>query len=106
MTQFNQNLVWTGLGTETLVAPFAGTFFFDGKIQCPTLSTDGQASAVVTTINQNGTPVYTGTAGAQGFHVDIVCAANDSITIVFSSAAAVDQGANIIKCEIAWGLGE
>ncbi len=106
MAQFNQTLVWTGLGTQTLTVPTAGPYFFDGKITLSTLTSSGQVSSLVVTINQNGTPVYTGVAGAQGFHTDITCAAGDTITIVFSSAATADQPINAIKCVIGWGSGE
>lgn len=102
---FNQSLSWVGLGTYTFVAPYAAPFVFDGKVQCPSIVTDGVNSAVVVTISQNGTPVYTGNAGAQGFYEVISCASGDSITIVFSSAAAVDQGLNIIKATIAISQG-
>ncbi len=103
---FNQNLNTAGLNTITLVAPVAGSFFFDIKISCPQLVTDGLASQVVCTLTQNSTTVYTGHAGAEGAHVDLSCALGDTIVITFTSSAAVDQGLNVIKSTIAWGTGQ
>ncbi len=103
--QYNQNLTFNGLGTLSITVPFAGAFFFEGKISLPTLTNGGGVSACLVTINQNGSPVYTGIAGAEGFRADIACAANDVIAMVFSSAAAADQGLNVIKSVIAIGSG-
>ena len=103
--QYNQNITFNGLGTFSINMPFAGAFFFDGKISLPTLSNGGGVSACLVTINQNGSPVYVGIAGAEGFRADIACAANDLIAIVFSSSAAADQGFNVIKSVIAIGSG-
>lgn len=103
------NLNSNGLGTLTYVIPAAGTYAFDGKIHVPTAVENagtagnlGGVSAVVVTISQNGTQRYAGMAGAQGFQLyQLPCAANDSITIVTSSAAAVDQGLNAVKLTMA-----
>lgn len=106
-TQYNQNLTFAGLGTLSITVPLAGAYFVKGKISLPTLSKgDSSPSALVVVVNQNGSPVYTGQAGAEGFYVDISCAANDLIAMVFSSAAAVDQGLNVIKSTISIGLGQ
>lgn len=107
MATYNQSAVFNGLGTFTVITPIAGNYFVEGKISLPTLSTGATAnSAVVTTINQNGSPVYTGTAGAEGFRTDIAAAANDTIAVVFSSAAAVDKALNVIKATIQIGQGQ
>ncbi len=103
--QYNQNLAFNGLGTLSITIPFDGAFFFDGKISLPTLTNGGGVSACLVTINQNGSPVYTGIAGAEGFKTDIACTAGDVIAMVFSSAAAADQGLNVIKSVIAIGTG-
>lgn len=106
-TQFNQNLSFVGLGTLSITVPLAGAYFVDGKISLPTLSKgDVAPSAVLVTVNQNGSPVYTGQAGAEGFYTTLSCAASDVIAMVFSSAAAVDQGLNVIKSTVSIGLGE
>lgn len=105
-TQYNQNLTFNGLGTLSITVPQAGAYFVDGKISLPSLTNGGGVSACLVTINQNGSPVYTGIAGAEGFYTDISCAAADVIAIVFSSAATPDQGLNVIKSTIAIGLGQ
>lgn len=106
MAQYNQNLVFNGLGTLSLNVPLAGQYVFDGKISLPTLSSGAGQSSLVVTINQNGSPVYTGVAGAQGFRALIVCAANDLMAIVFSSSAAADLPLNVIKSTIDIWIGE
>ena len=105
--QVNQNLTFAGLGTLSVTIPQAGAYFFKGKISIPTIAKgDVGPSSCLVTINQNGSPVYTGIAGAEGFYTDIACALNDVIAMVFSSAAAVDQGLNVIKSTISYGLGQ
>lgn len=100
-SNYYQNLVSSGLGTTTLKVPDAGPYMVQGKISLPQINTGASAnSAVVTVVNKNGSPVYTGTAGAEGFGVEVTCAANDTLTIVLSSAATVDQPANVIKANI------
>ncbi len=106
-TQYNQNLTFAGLGTLSITVPLAGAYFFKGSISLPTLAKgDISPSALVVTVNQNGSPIYTGQAGAEGFYVTASCAANDVMAMVFSSAATVDQGLNVIKSVISVGLGQ
>lgn len=105
MAIYSQNLVFNGLGTLSTTVPAAGLYFFDGHLSLPTLTDGGGVSSVVVVINQNGSPVYTGSAGAEGFYTTLNCAANDVIAFVFSSAAAADQGLNVIKATISIGSG-
>ena len=105
--QYNQNLTFAGLGTLSITLPMDGSYFFEGKISLPTLSKgDSAPSALVVTVNQNGSPVYVGQAGAEGFKVQVNGVLGDVIAMVFSSAADVDQGLNVIKSVISIGLGE
>lgn len=107
MPNFAQELTFTGLGTLSVIVPVADLYFFKGKMTIPELSTGSSApSQLVVTINKNGSPVYTGQAGAEGFYVTLQLAALDLIAIVFSSAAAVDQPINVIKAVIAYGSGQ
>lgn len=103
---FAQNISFTGLGTFTMSAPEAGPYFFEGKITLPTINNGGGVSACLVTINQNGSPVYTGIAGAEGFYKNVTCAFNDTMTIVLSSAATPDQGLNVIKSTFSIGTGQ
>lgn len=105
MAAYNQNLVFNGLGTLSITVPVAGTYFISGNISIPTISTGSSPSSCLVTINQNGSPIYTGVAGAEGFYTSMVCAAADVIAVVFSSSAAVDQLLNVIKSTISIGLG-
>ena len=101
-----QNLVFTGLGTLTLAIDTTGTYFIEGHTSVPTITDgSGATSAVVTTVNQNGSPKYVGLAGAEGFRTQLLCTAGDTLTVVFTSAAAVDQPLNVIKSNISLGQG-
>lgn len=98
---FNQSSAFSGLGTYSVAVPNAGPYAVDGKIALPTIVDGGGPSAVVVAININGGgSLYTGIAGAEGFKADVLCAANDIINVVLSSAAAADQGLNVVKSVI------
>lgn len=101
-----QNLAFAGLGTFTTVIPVAGPYFLKGKISLPTISQGAGPSSCLVTINQNGSPIYTGIAGAEGFYKDFLAAANDTMTVVLTSAAAADQPVNAIKTAISLGSGQ
>lgn len=94
---YNQNTETTGMNTTTFTAPTAGTYTAHGKLTVPTLVGGGAASSVVVTVNQNGSPIYTGLAGAEGFKTQINCAALDAITVVLSSSLTTDQAPNAVK---------
>lgn len=94
---FNQNTETTGLSTTTFTAPTAGTYTVTGKLTLPMITAGGPGSQVVCTVNQNGSPVYVGLAGAEGLRAELNCAALDSITIVLSSNLASDSLINVIK---------
>ncbi len=105
MANFNQNAVFCGLGTFSLVVPEDGTYFVEGKSLLPTIVAGGGPSGLVTIVNLNGSPVYTGDAGADGFRAVVECAALDALDVVFSSAEDADQPLNAVKTTIAIGLG-
>jgi len=106
---YNQNASFAGLGTFICVPPSsAGSFFVKGKLTLPQISEDGNtgASSVVVTVNQNGSPVYTGPAGAEGFYAAFGVAANDAITVVLSSSNPVDAALNAVKVSnLSYGSG-
>lgn len=104
---FNESLVIGGLNSETVAIPAAGVYVLKGKIALPRLAAGSSApSSAVMTITNNTGPVtlYTGSAGLDGFYLDTVCAAGDSITFAVTSAAAVDAG-NAVKSVIAVSSG-
>jgi len=103
----NQNLVFQGLGTLSHVVSEAGSYYVDGHISLPTLSNGGGVSACLVNINKNGgAPFYTGQAGAEGFYAkNVSLAVGDTLNFVFSSAAAADQGFNVIKAQVDLGTG-
>jgi hypothetical protein len=105
---FNQTIEWGGLGTLSFTVPVAGPYFIDGKMTIPSLQGGSPtASSLQVTINQNGSPVYVGLVGAQGFHVDnLLCALDDVLAFVFSSSATVDQQLNAIKATVGIGTGQ
>lgn len=106
MALFNENSVFNGLGTYSRKILEAGNYFVEGKINLPTFVNGGGASSLVVTINQNGSPIYTGAAGADGFKVEANCAVNDLIAIVLTSSAPADQEVNGLKTTVSIGLGE
>lgn len=98
---FSKNSVFQGLGTDTTKVPNAGSYQVKGKITLPSIPMgSATASALVVTINVNGSPIYTGNPGSRGFRAIANCSAADTITIVFSSAASVDLENNAIKSNI------
>lgn len=103
---FAQNLVFNGLGTLSFTIPQDGSYRFDGKISIPTIVNGGGPSSLLVVVNQNGSPVYTGVAGAEGFKVDLSCLLGDVIAMVFSSSAAADLALNVIKSTIAISQGD
>ena len=111
MSDFSKNFSISGLETLTVVMPLAGQFQLSGKIQMPRLSqmdpSDPQflnlPSSVVVTINQNGSPIFTSTAGDSGFSIPIKVALKDVITVVLSSGNAADAVLNSIKCVVSIG---
>jgi hypothetical protein len=102
---FTQNTVFNGLGIITFIAPFAGDYTFSGKITLPTATNSGTQSQLVVTINKNGASVYTGLPAAEGYKLVQNLLTTDTITIVFSSSAPVDQGLNVIKTSLSVNAG-
>ncbi len=94
-----ENRTLTGLGTFPVIVSQSKFYNIKGKISLPTIGAGSVAdSAVVVTANVNGgSTFYTGTAGAEGFETGAVCNSGDTINVILTSAAAVDQGLNIIK---------
>ena len=97
---FNQNYTLSGLVTLSVGVPNAGPYVVKGKISLPTVTDGGGASSVVAVVNLNGSPVYTGTAGAEGFRANLLCAAGDTVAVVLSSAAAPDNVLNAVKSTV------
>lgn len=105
---FYKDFTYGGLGTAcSHSVPEAGIYAVAGTLTCPGIAQGSSAnSAVVCTVNKNGSPVYASSAGAKGFHTDVNCAALDVITIVLSSALAIDNAPNAIKSTLTISLGE
>ncbi len=103
MAQFNQNVTLVGLSSLNTVITAAGSYTCAGKISVPQISTGSTPSAVVATVFQNSSPIYTGIAGAEGFSVPIVCAAGDVIGVAFTSSNSVDAALNAVKSVISIG---
>lgn len=99
-----QNLTMNGLGTLSFEAPQDGAYLLDGKISLPSLArgSDDTSELVVTIDINNGSPIYTGDAGAEGFLVNTGdISGGDIINMNFSSSADVDQPLNVLKASIA-----
>jgi len=103
---FNQTIQSTGLGTTSVTVPYTGSYFVEGTFTIPTLVGGAGASSLVVTVNQNGSPVYTGQAGAEGFYKDLSCTAADVITMVLTSAAAPDAVLNSVSATYSIGQGQ
>jgi len=106
MAAYNQNFVFNGLGTQSFIVPTAGPGFVEGKSELPTLVGGGGASSLVVTVNQNGSAIYTGNAGALGFYTTYSGAVGDTIAVVYTSSASADSAYNAIKSKIEIGGGE
>ena len=97
-------MVIVGLNSASTSVSPAGVYSVDCKINLPQLSEGSSApSQVVAVISQNGSPMYTGFAGAEGAQISLNCADNDLITVALSSSAAIDQGTNVIKATVSIG---
>lgn len=111
MSAYSQNFTISGLETLTIVMPVAGNFTLSGKIKLPRLSqsdpTDpnflNYPSQVVATIKQNGSTIFTSTAGSDGFSIPILAASQDSFTVQLNSSAAEDNVLNAVSAVISLG---
>lgn len=106
MSDIAKSITAVGLGTVAdVVVPDAGLYYVNGSISLPKIPEGSTAnSAVVALIKKNGSTQYTGLAGAQGFFAKISCSASDELTVVLSSAAAVDQDLQAVKTTTTIGL--
>lgn len=113
--QLNSSTPFAGLGTATFNVLTAGLYTVDCQSTIPynasgnSLRTDQTspfASALQIVINLNGGPVLTvggastnptPTQPSLGGRTVILCAASDVITVVLSSANAVDATPNAVK---------
>lgn len=92
-----QTLMFNGLGTLTFPAvPNAGTYQVKVKSSLPQ-RVDGNVSQLVIDIKKGGVSQVASVAGSTGDEANLQLAAGDVITVVFSSAASVDSGLNVIK---------
>lgn len=111
MANYSQNFAISGLETLTIVMPIAGNFTLSGKLKLPRLSQADPSdpnylsypSAVVVTIKQNGSTIYTGSAGQDGFSIPILAALKDSFTVALSSSAAEDEVLNAVSAVVSLG---
>lgn len=111
MSAYSQNFAISGLETLTVVMPVAGQFTLSGKLKIPRLSqtdpTDpnyaSYPSAVVVTIKQNGSTIFTSTAGSDGFSIPISAAYQDTFTVQLSSSEAQDEVLNAVSAVISIG---
>jgi hypothetical protein len=113
----NQNITTGGLGVvATYTAGQAGPYRCQVGCFPPyndvgsTATNPPNTSALVFTIAQNGTTVYTAPAATQdtrsiGFQTDITCAVGDVLTFVCTSSAPADQLRNAIKTNISISTG-
>ena len=104
-TQFNQNVEFQGIVDTAIGIPVAGLVTVDVKCTIPTLVSGGGVSALIITIKQNSSTIYTGTAGNQGAWVQFTAAAGDVLHVITSSANAVDSALNAVKGVIAVSTG-
>ena len=104
MANSSVQMVIEGLNSMQTSVPNAGKYLVTCKMNLPTLSKGDPAnSQVVAVVSQQGSPVYTSVAGTEGFQISLNCAADDVILVSLSSAAAIDQGLNVIKTVVAIG---
>jgi len=106
MANFSGKQSLNGLQNTTLfTAPVAGTYFVQGNLSLPELSTAGAASAVVCTVKKNNSStLLTSSAGDRGFSLSqISLAAGDYVNVVLSSSAACDSVSNAVSGQVVFG---
>ena len=111
MSNYSQNFSISGLETLTVVMPLAGLYKLEGKIKLPRLSQSDPSdpnylsypSSVVATIKQNGTTIFTSSAGSDGFSIPLLAALKDSITVQLSSSSAQDEVLDAVSCVVSIG---
>ncbi len=104
MANFSQTLEFNGLGTIDQVVTEDGNYYVESKSTIPTISTGSTPSALVTVIKQNGSTLFTSDAGQNGAYLNnIICAAGDTLSVTYSSTAAVDKVLNAVKSAIIVG---
>ena len=102
MAAFSTNEPISGLRTTLMPNMSPGPHQLVGKLTLPRASQGSSgASQVVVTVNQNGSPVYVGVPGADGFETGVNIALNDVITVVTSSSNPIDQQLNAVKLMVA-----
>lgn len=106
-----------GLSTTTINIPTTDFYTVAGTLQLPTagptastgagggagtgaVATNQTQSQVVVTVNHNGSPIYTGAAGAKGFSTGAQCTAGDTMTVVLTSSLSQDQQPNAVSATI------
>jgi hypothetical protein len=100
---YAQTFTLVGLNTLTFTLPeTAPVYVVKGNLSCPQLSGGASSpSQVVVTVKQNGSTIYTGTAGATGFATSPFAGTfDDTIEILFTSSATVDTSLNDVKATI------
>ncbi len=89
---------------DLFTAPAAGIYFVSGKLSLPQLGTAGGASEVIVTVYNGIDDIYVGEAGASGFEVNqILCAADDVITVKLDSSADPDLVLNAVSGQVVFG---
>ena len=96
------NRTFTDLGSHSIGINKTEFVTIAGKISLPTIGegASGNSQVVVNIDVNGGSPFYTGNAGDEGFQTGYSATAGDTVHIVLTSAAAVDQGLNLIKTTV------
>jgi hypothetical protein len=92
---FNQNVVINGLNNFSVTVPYAGPYVVKGKVTIPTLVNGAGASGLIVTLKQNGTTIFTGLTGAEGFKALASCAAYDVLEVLVSSSNSDDSSLTV-----------
>jgi len=123
LSLFSNTQTATGLQTITINLPNTDVYSIVGTIQAPnivTAATQGAGggagtgiggtvsqSQIVVTIKQNGSTIYTSSAGQRGFAIPALSAtAGDVITIIPSSSLAQDEELQAIQITVATSEGQ
>jgi hypothetical protein len=101
MADYASSEVISGLRTTAVPYIAAGPCLIAGKLTLPRASQGSAgASTVVVTVNQNGSPIYVGAPGADGFKTIANIVLGDVINIVTSSSNPIDQALNAVKMTV------
>ena len=97
-----KKIQFNGLGSYTWTVSEAGNYYVESKSSIPGVNQGSSSqSSLVTTIQHNGSTIFTSQTGASSAYTnEIICAALDTLAVTYTSSNAIDSGLNAVKSQI------